>query len=133
LGLDQRVCFLGAVAGAAKTYLLQNALATVVPSRQWEAFPLVPLESFAAGRPVIGTQLPGLDEAIEPGRTGLLIPPESTTALEEALLAAARDVARMDALGAAARRVAQGYDWAEIARRHLELFAELAARKRLAA
>src|SRR5207247_5434490 len=37
----ERVRFLGAVTGPAKTYLLQNARFSVVPSRQWEAFPLV--------------------------------------------------------------------------------------------
>jgi hypothetical protein len=39
----------------------------------------------------------------------------------------------MDAFGAEARRTAQHYEWAGIARRHLALFTELAGRKRLAA
>ncbi|MGA2063453.1 MAG: glycosyltransferase family 4 protein [Thermoguttaceae bacterium] len=133
LGIEGRVCFVGQVETARKTYLLQNALATVMPSRQWEAFPLVLLESFAAGRPVIGTRLPGIGDVIEPGRTGFVVPPEYTGPLEEALVEAAGDPARMDAFGAEARRTAQHYEWAGIARRHLALFTELAGRKRLAA
>ncbi len=85
LGLADRVHFVGAVAGEAKVWLLQNARFTVIPSRTWEAFPLVVLESFAAGKPVIGTMIPGLADLVEPERTGLLVPPESPQALSAAL------------------------------------------------
>src|SRR5262249_36346710 len=46
LHLTDRVRFLGAVHGPGKIYLLQNALCTAIPSRDWEAFPLVVLESY---------------------------------------------------------------------------------------
>ena len=70
-------CSSGHVEGDTKTWLLQNALCTVVPSRISEGFPLVFLESCAAGRPVIGTRIPGLQELVQPGKTGLLVAPDS--------------------------------------------------------
>src|SRR5439155_13353037 len=77
LGLQSRIRFVSAVFGSDKIYLLQNALATVVPSRLADASPLVVLESFAAGVPVIGTSVPGLEDLIEEAKTGWQVPPES--------------------------------------------------------
>ncbi len=77
LNLSGRVRLVGRVAGASKTWLLQNARSTIMPSRGWEAFPLVVLESYAAGTPVIGTRIAGLEDIIHHEQTGLLVPPES--------------------------------------------------------
>ncbi|HEX6199823.1 MAG TPA: glycosyltransferase, partial [Thermoanaerobaculia bacterium] len=55
LGVGSRVSFLGWVAGALKAWLLQNSLCAAVPSHGGEAFGLVALESFAAGRPVVAS------------------------------------------------------------------------------
>ncbi|HSV14689.1 MAG TPA: glycosyltransferase family 4 protein, partial [Tepidisphaeraceae bacterium] len=85
LNLRDRVRLVGRVVGDLKTYLLQNALCTVMPSRGWEAFPLVVLESFAAGRPVIGSRIPGLEDLIAPDVTGLLFTDESAADLAGAL------------------------------------------------
>ncbi len=125
LGIDGRVRFFGRAQGTAKTWLLQNALCTVMPTRTWEAFPLVLLESYASGTPVIGTRVPGLDELIEPGRTGILVPPESAPELAEAVGRVVADREATDRLSHQARRVAQDYDWRSIARRHLALFEDL--------
>ena len=77
LGLSRQVHFVGQTVGRQKLWLLQNSLCMIVPSRTWEAFGIVAVESLAAGRPVIASQLPGLADLIQPGQTGLLVPPES--------------------------------------------------------
>src|SRR6185437_11475590 len=77
--LGDRVRFVGRVDGADKLYLLQNAIATVMPSRVWEAFPLVVLESFAAGRAVIGTRVPGIADLVENDKTGILFEDENVS------------------------------------------------------
>ncbi len=128
LGIARRVRFLGGVAGAYKNFLLQNALCGVIPSRTWEAFGLVVLEMFATGTPVIATRLAGLKDLIDEGRTGWLVPPESPEAIGKALLEALTNPAATMQRGAAARRVAAQFDWNAIAVRHLELYADLAAR-----
>jgi len=133
LSLAGRVKFLGLVDGDIKTWLLQHALCTIVPSRISEAFAVVVLESYASGRPVIASRLPGLADLITPEQTGLLVPPESPEALAQALRAVLGRRDRLEEMGQQARRVAQDYDWQRIAGRHVALFEELiaeAARRR---
>jgi glycosyltransferase involved in cell wall biosynthesis len=125
LGISARTHFVGCVKGDNKSWLLQNAIATVMPSRVWEGLPLVALESFAAGRPVIANETPGLQELILPKRTGWLVTPESPRRLATALLDAAHDVAITNRLGEASREFAKQYDWAVLARRHCDLFEKL--------
>jgi glycosyltransferase involved in cell wall biosynthesis len=125
LGLDERVQFLGKLSGSAKIYLLQNARFGVLPSRQWEAFPLVLLEGFACGLPVIGTDIPGLADLVTPNKTGLLVPPESPDELAAALVRMFTDDALVGRMSAAARQVVQQYDWTNVARRHLDLYERL--------
>ena len=121
-----RVHLAGRVGGAAKAYLLQNAAAVVVPSRGWEAFPLVVLEAFAAGAPVLASRIPGLDDRIADGVTGLLVDPESPPAWAAAVDRVRIDTAWRAAAGTAARREAAGYDWDAVARRHVDLYRRLA-------
>lgn len=125
LRLNSRVRFVGPTADPDKTYLLQNALCTVVPSRGWEGFPLVVLESYAAGVGVIATRRPGLDELIQPGKTGLLVPAESPHDLAGALRQAFADPAAMKRLGDQARQVSLAYSWEAVARKHLALYEQL--------
>ena len=56
----------------------------VIPSI-YDPFPLVTLEVMEAGRPVVGSAVGGIPEAIEDGRTGLLVPPREPAALAAAL------------------------------------------------
>jgi len=129
LGLGNRVRFVGRVEDDTKTWLLAHARCSVIPSRISEAFPLALLESCASGRPVIGTRIPGLAELIAPQQTGLLVPPDSAEELAHALGTAIREPQQMDALGRQARRIAQAFDWSHIARRHVELFADLISQR----
>jgi glycosyltransferase involved in cell wall biosynthesis len=135
VGLGGRARFVGRVEGDARTWLLQHSLCLVVASRIAEAFGLVVLESGAAGRPSIATQLPGLEGLIDPERTGWLVPPESVSELSNTLRRAIAEPELLDRLGSTARRMAQQYDWDRIADRYLDLFAELVekARRRAAA
>ncbi len=133
LGLGPRVRFVGARHGGDKTYLLQHALCAVVPSRLWEAFPLVVLESWAAGLPVIASSVPGLMDLVRPGETGALVPPEDPSALAAALRTTFADQPRTRRMGEHARRVAQEYSWRGIALRHLRLYEELRSAARRAA
>jgi glycosyltransferase involved in cell wall biosynthesis len=130
LGLSGQVHFVGQTAGLQKLWLLQNSLCMVVPSRTYEAFGVVAVESFAAGRPVIATQLRGLADLVRPEVTGGLVPPESPPRLAEAIERLVRDPVRADAMGNAARQFVRAFDWRDIALRHLELYEELIANGR---
>lgn len=129
LALDDRVRFLGAVTGPAKSYLLQNARFGVVPSRQWESFGLVVLEGYASGLPMIATDLPGLADLIQPESTGLIVRPESPAPLAEAMRRLFVDDALVQGMSAAARKVAPRYDWRNVAEQHVGLYESLIARR----
>jgi glycosyltransferase involved in cell wall biosynthesis len=62
------------------------------------------LDAMAFGRPVVATAAGGIPEAVEDGKTGLLVPPRDPRALAEAILALLTDEPRAHALGAAGRR-----------------------------
>lgn len=130
LGLRHSVIFPGRVEGLAKSYLLQNALAVVTPSREWEAFPLVVLEAYAAGRPIMATRIPGLEDLVKPDNTGWLVAPETPAALAGVMQQAIDDPARVERLGRNARQFAKQHDWHAIARQYLDLFEATVARRR---
>lgn len=87
-----------------------------VPSRE-EPFGRVAAEAAVAGRPVVATDCGGLSEVVEPGRTGLLVPPDDPAALGAALRELADDPALRLRLGAAARASADRFDPSAHARR----------------
>lgn len=131
LQLTSRVLFVGPVAGDEKVWLLKHARAVVLPTRHWEAFPLVVLESYAAGRPVIGTRAPGLADKIIESQTGWLAEPDDAASLARAIQPALAEPRTADAYGEMARRYAASFSWRAVAQRYLELFADLADRRRL--
>ena len=53
-----------------------------VPSQWLETGPLVVLEAFAAGTPVIGSDLGGIRELVSDGRDGLLVPHDDVRRLD---------------------------------------------------
>ncbi len=94
------VQFLGHVGPVAEVYE-RNAV-VVVPSRG-EGFGMVALEAGERGRAAIVTEVGGLPEIVDDGRTGIVVPPEDSAALAAAMLQLATDPVRVAALGAAAR------------------------------
>jgi glycosyltransferase involved in cell wall biosynthesis len=57
----------------------------VLPSH-WEGLPIALLEAMAAGVPVVGTAVPGIEEVIVDGETGRLVPARDPVALASAML-----------------------------------------------
>lgn len=81
----------------------------VLPSR-WEGLPMALLEGMMAGLPVIATRVEGVDEVVQPGVHGLLVPLESPAELAQAILQLLRSPADRQLMGRAAReRVLNSY------------------------
>jgi len=82
--------------------LLAAADLFVLPSRS-EAFPNGAIEAMAAGLPVVASDVGGLRDLVDPGRTGILVPPADPDALAGAMRSLVADPARAAAMGTAAR------------------------------
>jgi glycosyltransferase involved in cell wall biosynthesis len=87
----------------AKRDLLASLSVLSVPVRQGLAFGLYVLEAAAAGVPVVEPRAGALEELVEATGGGVLVPPEDSDALAEALEALLRDPDRARALGRAGR------------------------------
>jgi glycosyltransferase involved in cell wall biosynthesis len=124
LGIAPLVRFTGFVhTGKGDFYAAADLLA--LPSRS-EAFPIVILESGVAGLPVVASDLPPLRAMVEPGVSGILVPPEDPAALAAALVALLRDRKLRAQLGAANRARSEGLTWDRVAARTADLLREAA-------
>lgn len=91
--------------------LLAAADVFVSPSR-WEGMPNVVLEAMAAGLPVVATAVGGTTELVVHGQTGLLVPPDDTRAMADALTALVSTPTYRRKLGKRARaRVLKHFTW----------------------
>lgn len=101
---QDRIRFAGTVEGDAKRALLHGADVLVLPSYyDNEAHPLVLLEAMSAGLPVVSTRHAAIPEIVT-SESGILIEPQSVSALVEALRRLARDADLRRAMGRAGRR-----------------------------
>ena len=99
-----RVRFHGRLGREEVARLVAGAVATVLPARWYENQPMTVLESYAAGVPVVTTDLGGLPELVDDGVDGYLVPSDDPAALAGALGRLVADpalAARMGALGRA--------------------------------
>jgi glycosyltransferase involved in cell wall biosynthesis len=93
-----------------------------------EGLGLALLEAQAAGVPVVAAAVGGVVEAVEHGRTGLLVPVGDAAALAAAVLALLGDPARRRALGAAGReRVVREFSPAAMAGAYRSLYQDTLA------
>ena len=90
-GGDSRIHFLPDAHNCRSTEFLASIDALIVPSQWLETGPLVVLEAFAAGRPVIGSDLGGIRELVSHERDGLLVSHADVTAWTAAMVRLASD------------------------------------------
>ena len=102
-GVAARVRFHGRLGKDELHRLFAGAAVLAVPSRWYENMPLTVLEGFAAGLPVVASDLGGLPELIEPAVDGLVVPPNDPAALADALSSLVGAPASAAAMGRAGR------------------------------
>lgn len=123
-GISDRVSFAGSVFGDTKNWLLANCQFFVQPSRE-EGMPLTVLEAMGAGRPIIGSDLPGISQIVGHEKSGLLFHVNDADGLADAVARMSSDASLRDRLSAGARVAAQPYAWPAVARQYLTLFESL--------
>jgi glycogen synthase len=71
---------------------------------RFEGLPLVALEAMAMRRPVIGTRVCGIDEAVIDGQTGWLVAADDPAALADSIVGLLNDPESAERFGLAGRR-----------------------------
>jgi colanic acid/amylovoran biosynthesis glycosyltransferase len=104
LGLEERVSFLGARPNEEVFAEIAGARVVVAPSvmapdGDMDGLPNVVLEAMSMARPVVGSRLSGIPEAVAPGETGFLAEPGSAADLAEHIGVLLNDVALARRLG----------------------------------
>ncbi len=127
------VVFVGQLTREALTRADAEADVAVFPSVRaasgdQDGLPVALLEAMASGCAVIVSDLPGLDEAIEPGVSGLSVPSGDVVALRDALATVVGEGALRAALGAGAAKRAQSFDVAAVAAAYAKVLTAAAAR-----
>lgn len=84
-------------------HVMRGSLAVIVPSLAPETFGRVVAEAFEAGTPVVATRSGALPEAVEDGRSGLLVDPGNPDAIAAAVGDLHADPQRTQRMGTAAR------------------------------
>jgi glycosyltransferase involved in cell wall biosynthesis len=100
-----QVHFLGPQPASVVRELMRDAWVLIVPSRWYEGLPLVVLEGFAAGLPVVASDLGSLSGLIDHERTGLLFRPGDSADLGQKLAWAISHPEAVAAMGQRARQV----------------------------
>ena len=126
----KRINFLGQVEPEKLAGLYRDAVALIAPSLCYEVFPMVALEAFREGTPVIARNLGPYPQIVEESQGGLLFDDES--GLRNAIAALASDPAYRDRLGASGR-AALAERWTETTAvdEWLSLVRSIAVRKEL--
>ena len=82
----------------------------VIASTGWDSFPMSSIEMAACGLPLVVSDLQGLRETIEDGKTGIKFPPGQHIALANVILDLLSDKKRLKEFSTAARqRIEAGY------------------------
>lgn len=122
-GLEREITITGWIPIDRVKAEIEAARALVLPSVS-ENLPVVIMEAFALGRPVISTFVAGIPELVEPGKSGWLVPASDEIALADAMREALEmPVETMDKMAAVGRlRVIERHDAVKEAAKLKRLF-----------
>jgi phosphatidylinositol alpha-mannosyltransferase len=113
--VGERIDALGRVPRGELWRRLHDADVLCAPSLSGESFGMVLIEAFAAGTPVVASEIAGYQDVVTDGEDGVLVPPADPQRLAEELQRMHVDPARRERMGVTARENAKRYAWPRIA------------------
>jgi phosphatidylinositol alpha-1,6-mannosyltransferase len=127
LRLREHVAIRGEVSDTELVKLYQCCDIVVLPAlastEDVEGFGMVLLEAGASGKPVVATRVGGIPDAIECGKTGVLVEPGDYRALSKAVVALLVNAKQRIDMGEYGRLRAQSeFSWEKVVTRYEEVF-----------
>ncbi|MFB3121812.1 MAG: glycosyltransferase family 4 protein [Candidatus Binatia bacterium] len=131
LRLENQVRLIGRLSDGDLARFYQAADLMVLPvlslETDVEGFGMVLLEGAAAGKPAVATRVGGIPDAVEDGKSGIIVEPEDYPAMTKAVVNLLRDdQTRWTVGGYAQRRAREQFGWDLIIRKYEEIFESLA-------
>ncbi|MCJ7425167.1 glycosyltransferase family 4 protein [Candidatus Bathyarchaeota archaeon] len=124
-GLGRTVSFIGPIPRKEIPSLMNKSSIYVLPSLN-EGMPYALLEAMACGKPVIGSDIPGIRDVITHGQNGILVPPRSPEAFANAILELLEDGDKRRRLGQKARELmVKEYSWDAVTREVEMVYSEM--------
>ena len=121
-GVAGAVSLLGDIPHADMSTFYQISDIVVLPSLM-EATSLSGLEAMSCGKALLGTNVGGIPEIIEDGRSGYLVPAGDSEALADTLVKMLNDMGKVRAMGQRGRTLAEEkFSWNSVAEKTLEIY-----------
>ena len=130
LGVDQNIEFTGRISHERKVQLMQQADVLIYPSPK-EGWGLSVLEANSCGTVVVASDSPGLNEAVQQGKTGFLVPHGDVDAMVARLEQLLGDPALYAQMRAQGLEWVKTFTWEKAARETLDLMEETVRRRKL--
>jgi glycosyltransferase involved in cell wall biosynthesis len=105
--IPDKVEFLGYLDRESLKKIIKGAMFVVVPSQWYENFPYSILESFAFGKPVVGSNIGGIPELVKEGETGLLFEPGNSVELAEKISYLVNNTGKIKEMGLQAKKLVE--------------------------
>lgn len=126
LQLQDKVKFIGRVEGRKKEELFKNSLFLVMPSR-YETFPLVVLEAFAYGLPLLSFNIEGFQWV--PKSCSVKVKPFDARKLADAMVRLSVDISLNESMGKASREFVKRYSWDTISLQYEDFINSVVSRR----
>ena len=129
--LDKYVQWLGALSDEdlIKVYNLCDVVVLpILPMKDdVEGFGIVALEAAAAGKPVVATSVGGVPDAVENGKSGIVVPPEDYETMSRSIIQLlTRSELKLSLGEYARRRVREKFCWSSTITRYEKTFCQVA-------
>jgi phosphatidylinositol alpha-mannosyltransferase len=119
------IVFFGGVSNGELARYHRSAHIFCAPATGHESQGIILLEAMAAGLPVVASNIDGYASVLTHEAEGLLVPPQDSTALADALTKLVRNGDQRASLGAAGRRRAEHYSWPRVTQQLLSYYERL--------
>lgn len=100
---SSKIEFLGEKSRKEVMDLIKKSRFLIFPSQWYECFPMIIIEAFACGKPVLASRMGVMQEIVEEGRTGRFFEPGNSTDLAQKIKELFEDSKACEAMGKEAR------------------------------